>query len=144
MDGKIKDYMTTNVFTAHPESTLSEACAFFREMGIHHLPVVDHSGQILGMLSANDVLFTYMEWTDRRRLSDNEFDHEAQVNQVMTKGEIYVLTGEDDLNQALILFCEFDIHAIPIVEKSQLIGILTSNDILRIMRERINAKHPME
>jgi len=52
---KVKDIMTRNVFTILPDDTIELAAAV---MGEHHfsgLPVVDAGGELVGILSMNDV-----------------------------------------------------------------------------------------
>jgi CBS-domain-containing membrane protein len=47
--------MTTPVVTAHPDMTLRDCSLRMKEKGVHHLPVADQRGMIVGMISANDI-----------------------------------------------------------------------------------------
>lgn len=51
----VREIMTTPVITAHPETTLKDCSLKMKEKGVHHLPVADGRGMIVGMISANDI-----------------------------------------------------------------------------------------
>jgi CBS domain-containing membrane protein len=48
--------MTPAVYSFTPETTVADATAVMAFEGMHHLPVVDASGTLMGMISALDVL----------------------------------------------------------------------------------------
>ena len=51
----VKEIMTAPVITAWPEMSLKDCSLRMKEKGVHHLPVSDERGMIVGMISANDV-----------------------------------------------------------------------------------------
>ncbi|MCU0509246.1 MAG: CBS domain-containing protein [Anaerolineae bacterium] len=51
----VREIMTTPVVTAHPDMTLRDCSLRMKEKGVHHLPVADQRGMIVGMISANDI-----------------------------------------------------------------------------------------
>jgi signal-transduction protein with cAMP-binding, CBS, and nucleotidyltransferase domain len=53
---KIRDIMTTPLISVKPEQTIFECARIMSELEIHHLPVMDESGTIVGMISATDFL----------------------------------------------------------------------------------------
>ena len=54
--------MTPAVYSFTPETTVADATAVMAFEGTHHLPVVDESGTLVGMVSALDVL----DWMARQ------------------------------------------------------------------------------
>jgi CBS-domain-containing membrane protein len=52
--GTVKDVMTPLAFTLRDRQPLSSAAAMMSIEGVHHLPVVDDHGRVVGMLSALD------------------------------------------------------------------------------------------
>ena len=54
--------MTPTVYTFSPETTVADATAAMAFEGMHHLPVVEASGKLVGMVSALDVL----DWMARQ------------------------------------------------------------------------------
>ena len=52
----IKDIMNSPVITVSPEMQITECAAKMKELRIHHLPVADEKGNIVGMIAAMDLL----------------------------------------------------------------------------------------
>jgi len=61
----VGDYMTRDPVTCGPGESLVEAAHKMIEHGIRHLPVVDSTGRVLGVVSIRDVL--------RRLLAEQDF-----------------------------------------------------------------------
>lgn len=51
----VRRIMSTPVITATPEMTLKDCSLRMQKAGVHHLPVADERGMIIGMISANDI-----------------------------------------------------------------------------------------
>lgn len=52
----VREIMTSPVITARPDWTLKECSLLMRQHHIHHIPVADEGGQLIGMISATDFL----------------------------------------------------------------------------------------
>jgi CBS domain-containing protein len=52
---RIVEIMTSPVLTADPEWTLKECSAHMHEHNIHHMPVADEHGTLIGLISATDL-----------------------------------------------------------------------------------------
>ena len=55
-DLKVREIMTSPLITVHKDMSLKECSRLMREKHIHHLPVIDDDGKILGMIAAADFL----------------------------------------------------------------------------------------
>jgi len=55
-DLKIRDIMVTPIKTVSYDMSLPECAALMKSLHIHHLPVVDEAGKIVGMISDTDFL----------------------------------------------------------------------------------------
>lgn len=53
---KVSEVMTSPLRTVVPEMSIQECAKLMSEHHIHHLPVVDKSGNVIGMISATDFL----------------------------------------------------------------------------------------
>jgi CBS domain-containing protein len=53
---KVKEIMNTPVVMVPETMTVQECAAKMKEMRIHHLPVVDEKGGLVGMIAATDFL----------------------------------------------------------------------------------------
>lgn len=56
----VRDIMTAPVYTASPDWTLKECSIRMQQYNIHHMPVVDKNGALIGLISATDI-FTAAE-----------------------------------------------------------------------------------
>jgi CBS domain-containing protein len=52
----VGEVMTKDPVTVKPEKPLREAAQLMHERQIHRLPVVDHSGKIIGILTRGDII----------------------------------------------------------------------------------------
>lgn len=57
----VKEIMTTPIITADPKWSLKQCSVEMKEAGIHHLPVRDQRGMIIGMISAVDIFVAVEE-----------------------------------------------------------------------------------
>lgn len=62
-DATVHRYMTERVITVGEQDSLRDAAATMISKGIHHLPVTDEDGVVVGMLSTLD-LTAYFSYTD--------------------------------------------------------------------------------
>lgn len=53
---KVSEIMATPVITVQSSMLITECAAMMKEHRIHHLPVADEKGQIIGMIAAMDLL----------------------------------------------------------------------------------------
>jgi CBS domain-containing protein len=52
----VSDAMNSQVFTCHPEDGIRHALETMKQHRIRHLPVVDHEGRLVGVVSLTDVI----------------------------------------------------------------------------------------
>lgn len=102
-------------------------------MNIHHLPVVHKdNGEILGMLSANDVLRAFsFKLPDLGRLDEATLNKHFSVLDLMTPHPLQTISPEDPISLAARIFSERNISSLPVVEDGKLIGIVTNRDIVK-------------
>jgi CBS domain-containing protein len=53
---QVRDIMTSPIITAKLDWTLKECSLLMREHNIHHIPVSNEKGELVGMISATDFL----------------------------------------------------------------------------------------
>ena len=63
----VRDIMSGPLVTGKPEWTLMECSKVMQDRRIHHLPIVDDSGSLIGLISATDIFMAVEEtgWQDR-------------------------------------------------------------------------------
>lgn len=61
----VAEILTSPVAMARPDWSLPKASLKMQELGIHHLPVADDHGSLIGMITSTDIFFAVEEggWT---------------------------------------------------------------------------------
>lgn len=128
----LRETMTTHPITVHPLTTVARALQLLQTLDFRHLPVVDESGALVGMVSDRDlrslpipVLIESESSGDVQRALD------AKVSEVMT-GSVLSVDSEAPLTDAVELMLEHKIGAVPVVDADgKLVGIVSYMDVLR-------------
>ena len=131
----VRDVMTSSPSTVDPNSSLREAAGLMKQRGIRHLPVVDRTRRLAGILTDRDIthaafvpaLSEYLSW-DPRRLKA------LRVRDVMT-WSVVTIDPDASLAQAGFIMFQRRIGCLPVVEHSRLVGILTERDVLAALHK---------
>lgn len=145
---KAKDIMTKEVITVSPETEIAQAAKLLLENRINGVPVVNESGELVGILCQSDLivqqkniripsLFTlldgYISLTILKKL-DKEVEKIAATNvaDAMTPQPTTV-SPETGIEEAASLMVEKSYHTLPVVDGGKLVGIVGKEDILRTL-----------
>ncbi len=129
----VSTIMTTNLITVNPADTLSVVKEIFDENNIHHLPVVRYK-KIVGIISKTDFLYFLRGFNDNAEVAMIE-DARLKVytaEDIMTKGLAKVESTDRILTVIDVLSIN-RFHAIPIVDNDELVGIVTTHDIIKTL-----------
>lgn len=124
--------MSTPVITVGPDDTMKKVQDIFRMNNIHHIPVVV-DGKVAGIVSKSDYLrllhgFTLFK-TEKSVEYNDAIMRSLLVGEVMTK-QVATLGPEDTVEMAAGFFRENLFHALPVVSKGKLVGIVTTFDLI--------------
>ena len=123
--------MSRHVLFARPDNEFTEICRLFFEMGIHHLPVVNDQGELLGMISANDLLKAFTFTVPKLEKSDEKsLNRIFQLTEVMTPTPLHTIRPDHSVKEAAKSFADYKIHALPVIEKGKVVGIITADDLI--------------
>jgi len=131
----ISSIMTTKLITLTPNASIAEAAKVFKTKRVHHIPITVE-GKLVGIVSKSDYLFFrkgFLDTKEDEKIEDIRMNN-YQVDYIMTKG-IAKLEPSSRIDVAIELFNENIFHAIPVVEEDQLVGIVTTYDIIKQLSE---------
>lgn len=118
---KVKDVMTPHPQTIWLTESLTEAASMMWENDCGVLPVVKDQ-KVVGMITDRDICMA----TAIRQSNPSS----VSVEEVMT-GEVYGVSPEDNIDQALQLMQEHQIRRVPVISPDgELKGILSLNDVV--------------
>jgi CBS domain-containing protein len=143
----VREVMTTDVLTFQPAETVEEAYRRLAERGVDGGPVVDGGGEVVGMLTTDDLLVqetklhyptvvslfgAYLELPSSHRKFEQELRKAvgATVDDVMT-GHVDSCSPDDTLERAATLMHEHDVSRLPVIEGGKLVGLIARGDVLR-------------
>ncbi len=128
-ESTIKTIMSKHVITLTRDDDLQYAEKLFKSKRIRHIPVVN-SESVIGMLSYSDLLrISYSDLAEDECNVDSIVYNSFTIEQVMTKNVISI-TSRTTIKEAAEILAKNEFHALPIVDDSILIGIVTTTDLL--------------
>lgn len=144
----VRELMRSPVYTVRVETTVRDAVALMREKQIRHLPVVDGTGRIAGIVTDRDLRQVMFDSVVRGRLGeDADALLDFPMRELMTWAVITV-TPETDVRAAVALMRERRLGALPVVDGTgHVVGILTERDLLgalqKLLGERLVQPRPI-
>ena len=130
----IKEWMTADVITVDPETSMMRAAKLMKEKGIRRLPVVDDKGKVVGMLSDRDV--KEASPSKATTLDVHELYYllsEIKVKNIMTPNPITIRETDTVVKCAAIMH-DKKISGIPVLNgQDELVGIMTQNEVYRVL-----------
>lgn len=127
----VKDRMTPNPITIQPETTHKQASELMKEHNVHHLPVVDKQGRLVGIVVEEDLLAA--QPSPATTLSIYEIHgllSRLQVKQIMAH-PVYTTTPDCPLEEAARLMLDQGTGCLPVMQEDKIIGIITDTDIFK-------------
>jgi CBS-domain-containing membrane protein len=121
------ELMTPNPMSLRGEATVPEAIAWLTEKGFSAAPVIDESGQPLGVVSRADILIH-----ERERLRSSSASADAtMVRDIMTPA-VFSVTPQVSAAQVVEQLLTLNVHQLYVVDEHQhLIGVISAHDVLR-------------
>jgi CBS domain-containing protein len=144
-----RDIMTGPVISVLPDATVMDAITLMLERKLSGLPVVNADKQLVGMVSEGDFLRRFELGTEGQRPRWIEFlrgpgraaeefirTHGRKVDEVMS-ADVVSAEASTTLKDIIELMEHHHIKRVPIVEDSQVVGIITRADVLRALAQKV-------
>jgi acetoin utilization protein AcuB len=136
----VQDRMSKHPLTIGTDATVSETHKYMQEQKVRHLPVVDKTGKMVGLVTEDDLLKA--EPSSATSLSVWEIH--SLLNRITTKDvmvrKIITTTEDTPIEEAAHLMLEHKIGCLPVMRDDALVGIITESDIFRTMMELFSAR----
>jgi acetoin utilization protein AcuB len=132
--------MTAHPLTISMEESLSNTHRYMQEQQVRHLPVVDKTGKMVGLVTEDDLLKA--EPSSATSLSVWEIHSllmKVKVKDVMVR-DVISTTEDTPIEDAAHLMLEHKIGCLPVLRGAKLIGIITEIDIFRTFMELFSAR----
>ena len=126
----LKGIMTDHVLTVHPQTTLKDIAHLFLRYRISGVPVVDDQKKIVGIITATD-LFDLLKMVIRDSGAEHVFEsgYMLTANDIMVR-EVMTIHEDTPLEDVIDVMISKNIHTLPVVRDTDVVGIVGRRDIL--------------
>jgi CBS domain-containing protein len=137
-----RDIMASRVVSIAPEATVLEAIELMLKNRISGLPVIDRTGELVGIVTEGDFLRRAETGTERKRPRWLEFllgpnslakdyvrSHGRKVEEVMTK-ELVTVSEEAPLDEVVRIMERKRVKRLPVMRGRELVGIVSRASLL--------------
>jgi len=129
--------MHTDLVTVPPDTSLVQAKDIIAERQIAHLLVVDKKENLVGIISDRDLKQSWA--SPATTLSVHELNYllkQLTVDMIMRK-KIITISPNTTIERAARIMQENRISALPVMEKENLVGIITTTDVMEVLLQAI-------
>jgi len=123
----VKDVMTRNVITIDKNRKLSDAMKLMEKNRISRVVVTD-SGNLCGIVTEKDIVKTLGSSKSRKILPST-----LHVSAAM-RSTLIVAKKNAEIREAALLMTQNKINSLPVIDRGQLTGIVTTTDILKVLK----------
>ena len=144
----VRDIMSTDLITVTPDMDIASAAKALLENRINGAPVVDKNGRLIGILCQSDLisqqkklpiptLFTFLDGVIQLP-SMKQIEKQVSKIAALTVAEAMtpkpVTVGPDtSIETVAALMVDSNFHTLPVVQGSDLVGIIGKEDVLRTL-----------
>ncbi len=136
----VGERMTKDPIFIRDDTPLDEAMKIMRDNKVRRLPVLNHKGALVGIVSEKDLL--YASPSPATSLSIYELHYlmsKITVSDVMVT-EVITVTEDTPLEEAARIMADNKIGGLPVMSNGELVGIITETDLFKIFLELLGAR----
>lgn len=136
----VKERMTRDPITVHPDLPVAEALQMMKEKGVRRFPVIDKKGNLIGIVTEKELL--YASPSPATSLSVHEIHYllaKLTIDKVMTRDPVTV-DEDTPIEEAARIMADNKIGGLPVMRGKALVGIVTETDLFRTFLELFAAR----
>ncbi len=129
----IADVMTRDPVTMSARTSAARALSQLEEVGVRHLPVVDHDKGLVGVISQRDLVAAVRSGEGQTPLS------------ALMQPDVIAVTPDTPAHEAAYLMLHHGYGCIPVIDRDgHLVGIATDADFVRVAYAALGGKVPVD
>jgi CBS domain-containing protein len=162
----VNTLMTKDVISVKAADRVNDAWVLLMETGITEAPVLDDSGNLVGVLTTKNISRNIIERylkarslhqltaqvTDPATMEKEEIREltlairsvvESTVSSMLPKDQKVLSVGaEDSIERAIHTMAEHSVNMLPVMKDSHVVGIISRQDIIWLIAGRPGKGHP--
>ena len=131
-DTRVRDVMTPRPSSIYIDAGLDVAIETMRTKDIRRLPVLGRADQLKGMITLEDARRNMPRGVPHSNAGEEAEAKIPAVRKAMSRGLVTV-GAADSLGKAAQLMVHHKIGALPVMDKGEMIGIITESDIFKYL-----------
>jgi CBS domain-containing protein len=133
---QVKEWMTPNPITVDADNNLSVAYQLLRLNRVRRLPVIGHSGKLVGIITWGDIREARPKGSLAEQTGSEWETHflaaTMEVRAIMTPDPVTV-TPDCSVRLAASLMLDHKIGGLPVVVDEAVVGMITESDLFRFL-----------
>ena len=137
----VQNWMTTDVVSVGPDTSLLKVGKLMKDHHIRRIPVVDEQGQVIGIISDRDVRDASPSKATTLDMYEMHYLlAELKAKNIMTAKPITV-KPTDTVEQAALIMLDNKVGGLPVVDdSSKLVGIISDHDVFKALVDITGAR----
>lgn len=138
----VRDVMTKNPITIDIKASVREANDLMKKNNINKLPVLDKSGSLVGIITANDLQRAAP--SEATTLDMYELSYllsKLTVEKTMVK-KVFTVQETETVEAAAKIMSDGDFGCLPVMKDKLLVGIITDSDLFKMFINMFETKVP--
>jgi CBS domain-containing protein len=132
----VRMWMSSPAITALHTMTLPDARNLMQRQHIRRLPVVDHDGRLVGIVTEGDMYrISNAPETDMREYNLYYRVRDLPLHEIMAR-PVFAVEASTPILTVAQLMLEHKIGGIPVTENQHVIGMITESDMFRLIMKR--------
>ncbi len=137
----VRDYMSTDPVIIGPNDSVGDALELLKDHSIRRLPVVS-KGKLIGLVTNTDLIKASP--SPATSLSIHEINYlypKIKIKDIMTK-DVVTIGPDEAIEEAAVLMREKKLGTLVVVDKNNLLGIITESDLFKAFIDVFNFDRP--
>jgi len=127
---KVTDIMSKFAITTKDNTNISELAHLIMRFKISGVPVVSQQQETIGIVTATDLFNKMKEIIETIDMgSDPASIYQTPIEDIMTR-DVHHITADMSLYDVIKLMCADNIHTLPVVSGTEIIGIVGRRDVI--------------
>jgi CBS domain-containing protein len=133
---RVVDCMSQPVTTVKRNHMLDEAAARLRAGNFRHLVVLDDEAvEVVGIVSQRQIALSALDWVMGHGTAAYERMIESTPVKDVMETQVITIAQDAPLSEAGAILSKHKIGCLPVMEKDQLVGILTEGDFVSLLSD---------
>jgi acetoin utilization protein AcuB len=132
----VDSVMSRDVVTVRPDAALMEIRGLLHEKGFNHLLVTEEDDTLCGVISDRDVLKSVSPFLDTYSEEHRDVKTLSRPASEIMQADPITVTPDTSIKDASETLLENRVSSLPVVEGTELVGIVTGKDLLQYYMEK--------